>query len=130
MQKKWFLLGLAAVAAFTIACGDSSKTPASPTTAASSDTAAAAADGSTLKITAPTLSAPANNSTADSLTPNLVVQVATSKYVPQTIPYYRFVVIDSAGATVHDSGQVASGIVSATLTAYRIRTNILNVETT
>ena len=128
MQKKWFLLGLAAVAAFTIACGDSSKTPASPTTAASSDTAAAAADGSTLKISAPTLSAPAEGSTADSLTPNLVIQNATSKFVPATVPTYQFQVVDSANATVYDSGTAVGA--GATLTGHRVPAEKLKAEQT
>jgi len=127
MQKKWFLLGFAAVAAFAIACGESTKTPSSPTPAASSDTAAAAADGSTLKISAPTLSSPANNSTADSLTPNLVLQNATAKYVPATIPTYQFQVVDSANATVYDSGSVGAG---ASLTGHRVPADKLKAEQT
>ncbi len=128
MQKKWFLLGLAAVAAFTIACGDNSKPPASPTTAASSDTAAAAADGSTLKISAPTLSAPAEGSTADSLTPNLVIQNATSKFVPATVPTYQFQVVDSANATIYDSGTAVGA--GATLTGHRVPAEKLKAEQT
>jgi len=128
MQKKWFLLGLAAVATFTIACGDSSKTPASPTTVASSDTAAAAADGSTLKISAPTLVAPANNSTADSLTPNLVIQNATSKFVQAIVPTYQFQIVDSANATVYDSGtSIGAG---ATQTGHRVPAEKLKAEQT
>ncbi len=109
MQKKWFLFGLGVVAAFAIACGESSKTPASPTTAVSSDTLAASHDGSTFKISAPTLSAPANNSTTDSLTPNLVIQNATSTYVAAAIATYQFQVVDSANSTVYDSGAVGAG---------------------
>lgn len=127
MQKKWFLLGFAAVAAFAIACGESTKTPSSPTGTVGSDTAAAAADGSTLKINAPTLSAPANNSTADSLTPNLVLQNATSKYVQATIPTYQFQVVDSANATVYDSGAVGAG---ASLTGHRVPADKLKAEQT
>jgi hypothetical protein len=127
MQKKWFLLGFAAVAAFAIACGESTKTPSSPTATASSDTAAAAADGSTLKISAPTLSTPANNSTADSLTPNLVLQNATAKYVPASIPTYQFQVVDSANATVYDSGSVAAG---TSLTTHKVPTDKLKAEQT
>ena len=127
MQKKWFLLGFAAVAAVAIACGESTKTPSSPSATASSDTAAAAADGSTLKISAPTLSSPANNSTADSLTPNLVLQNATSKFVPATIPTYQFQVVDSANATVYDSGSVGTG---ASLTGHRVPADKLKAEQT
>ncbi len=127
MQKKWFLLGFAAVAAFAIACGESTKTPASPTPAVSSDTAAAAADGSTLKISAPTLTTPANNSTAESLTPTLVLQNATAKYVPSAVPTYQFQVVDSANATVYDSGSVAAGTGS---TSHRVPADKLKAELT
>lgn len=127
MQKKWFVLGFAAVAAVAMACGESTQTPASPTPSASSDTAAAAADGSTLKINAPTLSAPANNSTADSLTPNLVLQNATSKYVLAAIPTYQFQIVDSANATVYDSGAVGAG---AALTGHRVAADKLKAEQT
>jgi hypothetical protein len=127
MQKKWFLLGFAAVAAFAIACGESTKTPSSPTTTASSDTAAAAADGSTLKVSAPTLSSPANNSTAESLTPDLVLQNATAKYVPASIPTYQFQVVDSANATVYDSGSVAAG---TSVTSHRVLADKLKAEQT
>ncbi len=109
------------------ACGESTKTPASPTPAVSSETAAAAADGSTLKISAPTLSTPANNSTADSLTPNLVLQNATSKYVPAAVPTYQFQVVDSANATVYDSGPVGAG---ASQTAHQVPADKLKAEQT
>jgi hypothetical protein len=127
MQKKWLLFGFAVFAAVAIACGDDAKTPASPTPAASSDTSAAAADGSTLKISAPTLSAPANNSTTDNLTPNLVIQNATAKYVPATTPTYQFQVVDSANATVYDSGAIGAG---ASLTGHRVPAEKLKAEQT
>ena len=53
MTKKLLLFGIAAVAAVAMACGEQASTPAAPTPAVSSDTAAAAADGSTLKAIAP-----------------------------------------------------------------------------
>ena len=125
MRNKWFLYVLAAVMAVAMACGGDTKTPVSPS--ATTDLGAdAAADGSTLKISAPTLSAPANGSTADNTTPNLVLQNATSKFVPQTIPSYRFVVVDSANATVYDSGVVAAG---ASLTAHQVPADKLKQET-
>ena len=108
MRNKWFLYVLAAVMAVAVACGGDPKTPVSPS--ATTDLGAdAAADGSTLKITAPVLSAPANASTTDSTTPNLVLENASSKFVPQTIPSYRFVVVDSANTPVYDSGAVGAG---------------------
>jgi hypothetical protein len=127
-KKKWFLYGLAAAMAVAMACGGDTKTsPASPTITAESTTDAASADGSTWKITAPTLSAPANGSTVDILTPNLVITNATSKYVAQTISTYRFVVLSAAGATVYDSGLVGAG---AALTGHRVPADTLKAETT
>ena len=125
MRNKWFLYGLAAVMAVAVACGGDTKTPVSPS--ATTDLGAdAAADGSTLKISAPTLSTPANASTTDSTTPNLVLQNASSKYVPQTIPSYRFVVVDAANTTVHDSGVVGAG---ASLTGHRVPADKLKQDT-
>jgi len=127
-KKKWFLYGLAAVMAVAMACGGDTKTPpASPTIAADSTTDAASADGSTWKITAPTLSSPASGSTVDVLTPNLVITNATSKFVAQSIPTYRFVVLSAAGATVYDSGLVGAG---AALTGHRVPAETLKAETT
>lgn len=125
MQKKWFLYGFAAVAAIAVACGGDTKTPASPTPTTGSDSAAAAADGSTLKISAPVLSSPTNGSTIDSLTPNLVLQNASGKYVAQTVPYYQFVVL-SGTTTVYDSGLVGTG---TGLTGHRIASGALKAET-
>jgi hypothetical protein len=125
MQKKWILFGFVALTGVAIACGSDTKTPVSPTPAVSSDSAAAAADGSTLKVSAPTPSSPANGSTADSLTPNLVVQNATGKYVPQTVPYYQFVVL-SGSTTVYDSGLVAAG---TSVTGNRVASGALKAET-
>lgn len=128
MQKKWILSGFAALTAVAIACGGDTKTPASPTPATNSDSAAAAADGSTLKINAPALSAPAEGSTADSLTPNLVIQNATSKFVPVTVPTYQFQVVDSANTTVYDSGPAIGA--GASLTGHRVPAEKLKAEQT
>ncbi len=127
MQKKWFLYGLAALMAVAVACGGNSKTsPVSPS-AATDSTTDAAADGSTWKISAPAPSLPTTASTVDSLTPNLVITNATSKFVAQTIATYRFVVLSAAGATVYDSGLVGSG---ASLTGHRVAADKLKAETT
>ena len=127
MQKKWFLYGLAALMTVAVACGGNSKTsPVSPS-ATTDSTTDAATDGSTWKISAPVPSAPTTGSTVDSLTPNLVISNATSKFVAQSIPTYRFVVLNSAGATVYDSGLVGTG---ASLTGHRITADKLKAETT
>ena len=81
MKKMLLLFGILAVTAAAMACGDQAATPAAPSPAVSSDTNAAAADGSTLKVTAPAPQQPANGSTADSLAPNLVIANSTLKYL-------------------------------------------------
>ena len=125
MSKQWLLYSLVAALAVATACGtdtNSQTSPSGPTV----PTSGAAADGSTFKITAPALSAPAEGSTADSLTPNLVVQNAAPKYAPQAIPTYQFVVVDSTNATVYDSGAIGAG---ASLTGHRIPANKLKADT-
>jgi len=102
MQKKLLLFGIAAVIATAMACGEKAATPVSPspTTSTGSD---AAADGSTLKATAPVPYSPANGSVVSSLTPNLVVTNSTLKFADaQTASTlrYRFVVETPAGAPV------------------------------
>lgn len=127
MQKKWFLYGLAAAMALAVACGGGSKTsPVSPS-ATTDSTTDAASDGSTWKIAAPTPSLPVSGTTVDSLTPNLVITNAASKFVSQSIPTYRFLVLSAAGATVYDSGLVGTG---ASLTGHRVAADILKAETT
>src|SRR5512139_3741697 len=104
MKKMLLLFGIAAVAAVAMACGDQASTPAAPTPAVSSDTAAAAADGSTLKATAPAPQQPGNGSTAESLVPNLVIANSTLKYLGDvsltSAIQYRIVVETQAGAQV------------------------------
>ena len=129
MTKKLLLFGIAAVAAVAMACGDQASTPAAPTPAVSSDTAAAAADGSTLKATPPAPQQPANASTADSLTPNLVIANATLKYLGDVAlvgtMQYRFTVETAAGASVHSTLTGAG----AGLTGSRVPANVLQADT-
>ena len=131
MTKKLLLFGFAAVAAVAMACGEQASTPAAPTPAVSSDTAAAAADGSTLKASAPAPQQPANGSTAESLTPNLVIANSTLKYLGDVSLtgsiQYESMVETQAGAQVMD-GKTASypGI---DISAYRVPANILQTDT-
>jgi hypothetical protein len=103
MTHKLLLFGIAAAAAAALACGDEPATPASPDQV-SSVTTAAAADGSTLKATAPAPYSPLNDVVVSSLTPNLVVANSTLKFlgdVPLTGTLsYRFIVETTAGAAV------------------------------
>jgi len=81
MKKELLLFGVVAVTAAAVACGEKAATPVSPSPAVSSDTAAASADGSTLKATAPAPQQPANASTGASVTPNVVIANSTLKYL-------------------------------------------------
>jgi hypothetical protein len=54
-----------------------------------------------------------------------VIQNATAKYVPDTVPYYQFVVL-SGSTTVYDSGMVAAG---TSQTSHRVASGALKAET-
>ena len=131
MKKMLLLFGIAAVAAVAMACGDQASTPAAPTPAVSSDTAAAATDGSTLKATAPAPQQPGNGSTAESLVPNLVIANSTLKYLGDvsltSSIQYRIVVETQAGAQVVDGK--AFSYPGTDISAYRVPANILEADT-
>jgi len=105
MQKQWYLYGLSAVMALAVACGDDTRTPASPSvpTAATANgstlkVSAAAADGSTLKVSAPAPSSPASGANVDSRAPSLVVNNSTGTFVSAPSLTYRFEVSETSGA--------------------------------
>ena len=130
MKKKLLLFGAVAVTAVAVACGEKAATPVSPSPAVSSETAAAAADGSTLKATAPALQQPANGSTGASLTPNLVIANSTLMYLGDVslvgTLQYRFVVETTGGASVHN---VLTGT-GAGLTGSKVPAGALQPDTT
>lgn len=128
MLKKGLLFGIAVSLAAVMACGGDSKTPVSPSPTASVD-ADAAADGSTLKVVAPVPYLPANAANVDSLTPNLVVNITSGKFVPAAGLLYRFVVETQAGAQVYQSEQVPQQS-GTTYSAQRVPTGILANEIT
>ena len=76
-QKRFVLCSAAAVLAVAIACSKSSETPTSPSVS-ESGTSNAGADGSTLKVTAPTIVSPTNGAQPDSLV--LTAGKAEGKY--------------------------------------------------
>ena len=135
-MKKMLLFGILAVSAAAAACSDDAQAPAAPSPAISAETSAAAADGSTLKATAPAPYAPANASVVSSLTPNLVVANATFKYlgdVPLTGTLnYRFVVETMSGAAVVNlSAQTAGdGNAQSGTTGARVPEKLLEPTTT
>lgn len=82
--QKLVVTGLAAVIATALACSKQSS-PTSPS-ASVPVSADAAADGSTLKASAPTLVSPLNDVRVDD-TPTLVANAATGTYTPATFSY-------------------------------------------
>jgi hypothetical protein len=97
------ILGMLVVGAASLACDGPPAAP-SPAGAVPVTEAASAADGSTLKVTAPAPQQPAGGSVTSSLTPNLVIANATFRYLGD-VPFvrtlqYRFVVETTAGSVV------------------------------
>jgi hypothetical protein len=93
MSRKWTLTVTAGVVALALACSDSKpSSPVAPTTAPGAvDGGDAAADGSTLKVTAPTPTAPANGSRLNDFEVTLQVNAATAKFDTGSVPLaYRF----------------------------------------
>jgi len=114
MQYKTLALcGSAMVLAVAIAC---SKTPDTPTIPSSSQpgTADAAADGSTLKVSAPTPQSPINNAQPDSV--SFVAAKSASTFNSSTPLSYEFEIKNSAGANVCGSPTVVGGGSGATVT--------------
>ena len=120
--KKLAVCASAAALALAVACGKNSPAPTSPSAAAGGD-ASAAADGSTLKATAPTAVSPINNQKPDSQVV-LVINNASMKFMTGAAVALSYQFEISSGSTVvYTSPLVASGsgqtshIPTATLTA-------------
>jgi hypothetical protein len=126
MLKKGLLFGIAFAIAVFMACGGDKTSTVSPT-ATTTDGVEAASDGSTLKVTAPTPTSPANGVTLDSRATTLVVTNASGTYVTPATLTYRFVVETTSGTAVITSGQVTAGTAS---TSYAIADKILSFATT
>jgi hypothetical protein len=107
MHYKTLVLCASATAlAGVIACSNNPAAPAAPTSAVP-ETSAAAADGSTLKATAPTPSSPTNGQQVDSLV--LTAGKATAQYSSSTPLSYVFEIRNAANAVVCSSGVVGGG---------------------
>jgi hypothetical protein len=98
MARKVFLCTVTTALGLVLACGKSSQAPTSPSSAAQPD-AAAAADGSTLKATAPTPVSPVNGAQPDALV--LTANAAQGKFGSAPLQY-QFQ-IRSGSSTVYDS---------------------------
>ncbi len=117
-RKVWFTGVLAGGLAAAIACGKQSTPPMSPSTTAATN-ANAASDGSTLKVTAPTLQSPIKGVKLDpGNAVTLVVSNATAKFSGSVALTYRFQVFNAAGSKVYEQASVpgGSGTTSHTLT--------------
>jgi hypothetical protein len=106
-RPRFVLAGLAALVALALACSRQASSPASPT-AADAVTAdeTSAADGSTLKASAPVPTSPINDAQVTDV-PTLTATASTMKYGTSGLTgplQYRFQVFNDAGAMIQDSG--------------------------
>ena len=106
-QKSFVLCSATALLAVAVACSKSSPTPVSPA-ANGALVGEAAADGSTLKVTAPTPQSPINGAQPQSLT--LVAGASTAQFA-SALPAltYEFQVLTTAGTTVCSATASPSG---------------------
>src|SRR2546423_7292466 len=110
-RRTWMMCGACALATSVLAC--SSANPATPV-APSTTGPSTAADGSTLKVTAPTAVSPANDQKLTSSVVDLTARGSEMQF-PSATPValqYRFQVFNAAGALVENA--LASG------TTYRV----------
>ncbi len=99
--------GLALTLAVAFGCAESVGSPTSPVSpAALTD---AAADGSTLKVTAPTLQSPIGGVRIENLEPIFRVQNSSARFGATPALTYRFEVQTMASVVVGTSGAVAAG---------------------
>jgi hypothetical protein len=90
MSQKYYLAAAAVVLASAVACSDKSPSPAAPSSAPVPADTGAAADGSTLKVPAPTQTAPANGSTLDQFETTVRVNGVVASHVNTSQFAYRF----------------------------------------
>jgi hypothetical protein len=105
-QKRFVLCSAAAVLALAIACSKSSQSPSSPSVT-ENGSVNAAADGSTLKATAPSPVSPVNGAQPDILT--LTTNKATAKFNSSVPLSYEFEIKTAAGAVVSGCSSTVPG---------------------
>ena len=110
MKKTYYLAAAAALLAGAVACSDEPSSPAAPSAApAAVDDAGAAADGSTLKVTAPTPVSPANGATLSDFGVTLRITGSAPKFTSAAVPLaYRFQIL--RGSTVVDTFRGANAL--------------------
>ena len=126
-RTKFRVIGLAACLALAIACSRQSSAPTTPTGAAASASANDAADGATLKVTAPTVISPLNFLKLDKLPVTLAAGAATGTFGAVTGLSYRFQVMNPAGTVIQEAVvagltlDTASDLPEATKFTWRLR---------
>jgi hypothetical protein len=96
--------GAAVLLGLTLACTSNSSTPLTPTTPGTSGTSSAAADGSTLKVSAPVALSPVGGTKPSTGPATLVVGASTATFSTAALPnQYRFQVMNSANAVVDNA---------------------------
>ncbi len=106
MSSRFYLTIGAATLALAVACSRQSATPVSPS-ASGAAAADAAADGSTLKVTPPTVVSPLNDAQQNDA-PTLTIGGSSARFggvLPGPLAY-RFQVFNAAGQQVTDSGAI------------------------
>jgi hypothetical protein len=104
MQQKGFIVMAAtALVGLAVACGTNNSNQTSPTSPSSAAIGGdAAADGSTLKATAPVLVSPVGGVQLTELKPTLVWTAATGKYVSTSFTY-RLQILSATGALLKET---------------------------
>lgn len=105
-RLKLVVTGVAVLAALVVGCSRQTATPTSPSNVVGAG-GNAAADGSTLKVTAPTPESPINDQLLTDSQPTLASSASTAKFGSASLQY-RFQVFNPAGAIAQDSGLVGS----------------------
>jgi hypothetical protein len=105
MHKKLVACAAAAALALVFACSKNPEAPAAPG-GATPDASDAAADGSTLKVTAPTPQSPVNNAQQDVLL--LTAGTSTGRFVQGMSFSYEFEIRNAGNNPVCNSGAIAS----------------------
>jgi hypothetical protein len=125
-RKLWFTTATCALA-LAIACGRDAANPVSPSSLLPGSVEAAA-DGSTLKASAPVAVSPLNNfKIPQGETPTLVIQNSTLQYGSTAALTYRFEVYNAAGTRIHNS-LVNSG--SGSTTSHTLTNLTLDADAT
>jgi hypothetical protein len=108
VRTLWLAIIISAVLGLAVACSKSSQNLTSPS-AVRPGAADAAADGSTLKVTAPTPQSPVNNLKPEDNEVALVVANASSPFGDPVALSYRFEIYNAASVRVYNSALIAGG---------------------